>query len=132
MTEKSIFVVEDDGIIDLNSYEMLTKSGYAVPEMFASGEELLDHLEQSELPDLILMDVLLAGGMDGIETARQVRDRYHVPVIFVTACSDDRTCAALKELAPDGWVVKPFIPERLFSLIACTLESHDRQKICDG
>ena len=117
MTNQSIFVVEDDALIALRNYELLTKSGYEVPQMFASGEDLLDHLEMSDPPDLILMDIGLSGKIDGIETARQIRERYNIPVIFLTAYIDDQRMIRAKEISPYGYIVKPVFERQLIEMI---------------
>ena len=122
MTKPSILVVEDDGLIALRSHELLTKQGYSVPEMFASGEDLLDHLDCSGPPDLILMDIGLDGKIDGIETARRVRERYNVPVIFLTSYSDDQRIARAKEVSPHGYIIKPFVERQLMEKIGAALE----------
>jgi two-component system, response regulator PdtaR len=121
VTDKTIFVVEDDGIIALNNYELLTKSGYAVPQMFASGEELLDHLELGELPDLILMDIGLAGKMDGIETARLVRQRYDIPVVFLSSYADDQRKERAAKVSPFGYIVKPAVKWQLIATVGAAL-----------
>jgi two-component system, response regulator PdtaR len=121
LTGKSILVVEDNGIIALNSYELLTKSGFEVPGIFASGEELLDHLDRSGPPDLILMDIRLNGQLDGIETARKVRQRYDVPVIFLSSYSDDRRMAEAQDVSPYGYIIKPFIEQQLVGVIRAAL-----------
>jgi two-component system, response regulator PdtaR len=121
LTTTSVLVVEDDGIIALRSHELLTKSGYAVPRMFASGEDLLDYLEQSVQPDLILMDVGLYGKIDGIETARRVRERYSVPVIFISSYSDDQRLARAREVSPSGYIVKPVVERQLMEIIGAVL-----------
>lgn len=121
MTNQSIFVVEDDALIALRNYELLTKSGYKVPEMFASGEDLLDYLEGSGVPDLILMDIGLSGKIDGIETARRVRERYNIPVIFLTAYIDDQRMVRAKEISPYGYIVKPVFERQLMEMIGAAL-----------
>jgi two-component system, response regulator PdtaR len=121
VTTRSILVVEDDAIIALNSYELLTKSGFTVPKIFASGEELLLHLDRSGPPDLILMDIGLAGKLDGIETARRVKKQYDIPVIFLTAYSDDKRIAEAWEISPNGYIVKPFIERQFIDVILAAL-----------
>jgi CheY-like chemotaxis protein len=121
LIDKSILVVEDNGLIALNSYELLTKLGYSVPGMFSSGEDLLEHLEKSSLPDLILMDITLSGQLDGIETARMVRQRYDVPVIFLTAYSDNSRMEEAGEVSPYGYIVKPFVEHQLIETIKAVL-----------
>jgi CheY-like chemotaxis protein len=117
----SIFVVEDDAIIALRNYEMLTKVGYAVPEMFASGEDLLDYLDQSGPPDLILMDIGLDGKLDGIETARRVRKRHSVPIIFISSYADEQRKAKAEEISPHGYLVKPVVEPQLMKMIGQAL-----------
>ncbi len=128
MTNQSIFVVEDDALIALRNYELLTKSGYEVPQMFASGEDLLDHLEMSDPPDLILMDIGLSGKIDGIETARRVRQRYNIPVIFLTAYIDEQRMIRAKEISPYGYIVKPVVERELIEMIGAAL----RQTVSSG
>ena len=105
----SILVVEDDGLIALHNQQLLIKYGYLVPDMFAYGEEVLDYLENGALPDLILMDIGLAGNLDGIETARQVIERHRIPVIFLTSYSDTNRIARAGEISPYGYIVKPVV-----------------------
>jgi CheY-like chemotaxis protein len=123
LTTASILVVEDDGILALSSHQLLTKSGYQVPEMFASGEDLLDYLEHSVRPDLILMDIGLDGMIDGIETARRVRNQYDIPVIFVSSYNDDRRIARALEVSPYGFIIKPFVDRKLMECIGTALGS---------
>jgi CheY-like chemotaxis protein len=113
--------VEDDAIIALRNYELLTKSGYLVPEMFVSGEELLDYLDRSGSPDPILMDIGLAGKMDGIETARRVLENHNVPVIFLSSCADDQRIVRAEEISPYGYLVKPVVEEQLMDIIGTML-----------
>lgn len=114
-------MVEDDGIIALRSQELLVKSGYAVPHMFASGEDLLDHLDRSGPPDLILMDIGLDGDIDGIETARRVRKQFNVPIIFLTSYSDEKRIARAQEVSHGGYIIKPFVERQLMEQISAAL-----------
>ena len=118
MRNRSILVVEDDAVIALHTYEMLTKAGYAVPGMFAAGEDLLDYLDRSGPPDLILMDIGLGGGgADGIETARRVREYRDVPVIFLSSYEDETRRARAQEISSSRFVVKPVFDHRLMEMI---------------
>jgi CheY-like chemotaxis protein len=117
MNDASILVVEDDGLIALRSQELLTKSGYIVPDLFASGEEVLEYLESAVLPDLILMDIGLSGVLNGIETARKVREKYDIPVIFLSAYSNDQRIADAKDVSPYGYIIKPFVEHQLLGCI---------------
>jgi CheY-like chemotaxis protein len=113
MTVKSILIVEDEGLIALHLMEILTNAGYRVLEPMASGEEALRHLEESDPPDLILMDITLDGSLDGIETALQIRKRYEIPVIFLTAHSNSLITVRAKEVSPCGYIVKPVMEKDL-------------------
>jgi CheY-like chemotaxis protein len=122
----AILIVEDDGLIALDTMEILEKEGYRVLDPVAGGEEAVERCEQFPLPDLILMDVRLAGKISGIEAARRIRGRHPVPVIILTACNDDRTSEKLKDLTPEGYLVKLFSREELLPVISLVLGSHAR------
>jgi CheY-like chemotaxis protein len=121
VTARSIFVVEDDAIVALMNYELLTKAGYTVPQMFASGEDLLDYLEHADVPDLILMDIGLDGEIDGLETARRVLERYNVPVIFVSSYADDEKKMRAQEISRYRYIIKPVIEHQFIEIIGQTL-----------
>jgi len=69
----------------------------------------LQVLEDSPAPDLILMDIGLSGSLDGIETLRQVRKHYSIPVLFITAYTSPGMLERIREAAPDGYIIKPFL-----------------------
>jgi CheY-like chemotaxis protein len=121
MTAQSILIVEDEGLITLHLIEILASAGYRVPDPVASGEEALRYLEKSPQPDLILMDITLDGSLDGIETARQIRKRYVIPVIFLTAHSNDLIRARAKEVSPCGYIVKPVMEKDLLEHVGRAL-----------
>jgi CheY-like chemotaxis protein len=116
MTSPSILIVEDDGLIALRISELLKKAGYRVPDPIASGEEALALARQSP-PDLVLMDIGLAGTLDGIETAELIRKMFDVPVIFLTAHADDGRISRARDISPYGYIVKPFRDQQLLESI---------------
>jgi|SRR5208337_2376675 len=118
MTGETILVVEDEGLIAINLIQILEKAGYRVIGQAYSGEMVLRLLEKSPEPDLILMDIKLAGVLDGIETARKIRQRFSVPLIFVTAHTSEHMLERMREVAPYGIIIKPFIQEDLLALVA--------------
>lgn len=122
MTGETILVVEDEGLIALHLIELLEKAGFRVTDPAYSGEMVLRALDTSPEPDLILMDIGLAGSLDGIETARQIRQRCTIPIIFVTAYTSERMLERMQEVAPDGVIIKPFINENLIALIRKALD----------
>ena len=123
MTGVTILVVEDDGLIVLYLMGILEKAGYRVLEPVYSGERVLRLLEKSPGPDLILMDVGLAGSLDGIETARQIMQQYSIPLIFITAYTSERTFERMREVEYCGIIAKPFIQEELLRSIEKAMES---------
>ena len=122
MTGEIIMVVEDDGLIALHLMEILENAGYRVLEPVYSGERVLRLLGKTPEPDLILMDVGLAGSLDGIETARQILEQYSIPLIFITAYTSERTFERMKEVAYCGIIMKPFIQEEMLALIRKVME----------
>jgi two-component system, response regulator PdtaR len=118
MTGETILIVEDEGLIALHMTEMLEKAGYRVTGPAYSGEMVLREFMHQPVPDLVLMDIALAGKLDGIETARQIRQKFPaLPLIFVTAYSPDRTLERMRDLAPDGVIIKPFEDTDLLDLM---------------
>ncbi len=126
MDRPSILVVEDDGIIALRSQELLTKHGYNVPCPLASGEDAIEYLSTGPHPDLILMDIGLMGQMDGIATARAIRQKHDIPVIFLTAYSNENRMAEARQISPYGYVIKPFVEPELLSTIRKVIDSRGR------
>jgi CheY-like chemotaxis protein len=118
MTGETILVVEDEGLIALHLSEMLEKAGYRVAGPAYSGEMVVRDFGKSSLPDLILMDIALAGKLDGIETARQIRQKFPaIPLIFITAYSPERILDRMREIAPEGVLIKPFSDTDLLALV---------------
>ena len=117
MTGESVLIVEDEGLIALHISELLERAGYRITGTPISGEESLQIIQQS-LPDLILMDIALAGKMDGIETARRIRREHDIPVIFLSAYSDQSRIDEAAAISPFGFLAKPVSDEELFHAIA--------------
>ena len=102
-----ILVVEDEGIVAQNIKSRCEMLGYSVSGVVASGEEVLDQVEQDP-PDLVLMDIRLSGSIDGVTAAMRLREKAAVPVVFLTAYVDDETIERAKLAEPYGYIVKPF------------------------
>jgi CheY-like chemotaxis protein len=117
MTGKIIQIVEDEGLIALHLTEILEKNGYRITDPVSSGEMALLALEKSPKPDLILMDIGLAGSLDGIETAKKIRQRYTLPIIFLTAYSDRSRIEEAKEISSSAYLTKPVSEEDLLAAI---------------
>jgi two-component system, response regulator PdtaR len=123
MTSGNILLVEDEGLIALHLMEVLTNAGYSVTDLITSGEELLALLEHTARPDAIIMDIGLAGKIDGIETARRLRDRYNIRVIFLTAYSDQNRLEEANEVNPYEYLVKPVMQEDLLRAVGKSIAS---------
>ena len=109
---QKILIVEDEMIIAADISMNLTKFGYQVLGIKTKGEDAVSSIENNR-PDLILMDIMLAGEMDGIETAQQILTTSKVPVIFLTSNSDDATFQRAIQAKPYAFISKPFQGEAL-------------------
>jgi PAS domain S-box-containing protein len=127
MTQPQILVVEDDPVISLLVADRLMKFGYHVTATVSTGEEALAKVEE-DVPDLVLMDIKLEGPMDGIETARSLRTLFDVPVIYVTAFTDEAYLERAKEAEPLGYLVKPFGDRELRSAVEMALYKHKMER----
>ena len=118
MTSKRILIVEDQGITALDEAQIMQNLGYEVTAMVMTGEQAID-LAGRDRPDLVLMDIMLAGKIDGREAAREIWKSYQIPVIYVTAYGDKETSKARKFNLPEGigYIVKPYTKEELESEI---------------
>jgi serine phosphatase RsbU (regulator of sigma subunit) len=120
-------VVEDEGVVALQISEALSAMGYEVPVVVMTGEEAVSKLLSTE-PDLVLMDIQLKGGMSGIETAKRIRSRLDVPVVYLTAYSDAETLEQAQFTEPYGYVLKPFEEKSLHAIIQMSLLKHRRTR----
>ena len=115
-----ILIVEDELIVAHSIKLRLEQRGYSVAGIAKSGEDALSLLETLE-PSLILMDIRLSGEIDGIDTAEQIRRDHSIPIIFLTAYSDDETLARVKITEPFGYIIKPFETRELVNNIEIAL-----------
>ncbi len=120
MSKNRIAVVEDEGIVAMDISKCLTSLGYDVVLVSDSGEKVLDMYENAK-PDLILMDVELKGKLNGLETAKLLKEKYIVHIVFLTAFEDENTLNKIGALSSDGYLVKPFQDEQLESIIKSVL-----------
>ena len=116
---KRILIVEDETMTSMTEQQMLDNLGYEVAGIALSGETAIQRAG-AEKPDLVLMDIVLMGEMDGREATMKIRELYDIPVIYVTALGDKDTSNSLKTTPPEGigYVVKPFTEEELGSEIS--------------
>lgn len=115
-----ILVVEDEVIVSADLQDQLVNLGYQIAGAAVSGEEAIEKA-RSLSPDLVLMDIMLKGQMDGIEAAAHIRDELRLPVIFLTANSNDSVLERAKISEPFGYLLKPFDQRSLKSNIEMAL-----------
>jgi two-component system response regulator LytT len=127
MAKTSVLVVEDESIVAKDIQNSLKKLGYSVPSIENSGEDAIDAAGQYK-PDLILMDIMLKGEISGIDAAEQIRTRYHIPVIFLTAYADESTLSKAKVTEPYGYIIKPFKEIDLHTSIEMALYKHGKEQ----
>jgi PAS domain S-box-containing protein len=122
-----ILVVEDESIVAWELQSRLQNLGYSVPAVAFSGEEAISKTEAHH-PDLVLMDIVLEGEMDGIETAHHINARFDIPVVYLTAHSDEKTLQRAKMTAPYGYILKPIGDRDLHVTIEMALYKHRMEK----
>ncbi len=120
MTPARILIVEDERIIAKGIEKRLKMFGYDVAGVASTGEEALEKLPWVR-PDLVLMDIQLGTGIDGIETARRIRELLDLPVVFLTAHSDEATLERAKIATPSGYLLKPYEDRDLQTAIEMSL-----------
>jgi CheY-like chemotaxis protein len=123
MEKAHILVVEDEAVVAMDIGSCLRHLGHPDPTITTTGEDALTKTAQMH-PDLVLMDITLQGKMDGFEAAAQIRDSYHVPVIYLTGNSDETTILRAAQGNPSGYLLKPFHERGLGSSIEMALQRH--------
>ncbi len=123
MDKIKILIVEDEIIVAKHIEDSLLSLGYSVTGISSSGEEAVEHAGHFR-PDVVLMDIMLGGGTDGISAAELIRKRYNIPIIFLTAYSNENTIHRAKTVKPYGYILKPFEETDLFTSIEIALHKH--------
>jgi len=125
MTNIQVLVVEDESVVALDICKKLIDMDYGVAALASTGEEAI-HQAASTGPDLVLMDVKLAGTMSGIEAAGEIQRRFNIPVIYLTAHSDSRTLQQAQITEPYGYCLKPFDEAELRVAMEMGLYRHNK------
>jgi putative two-component system response regulator len=121
MEKKKIMVVEDERIVARDLARQLTDLGYDVVATAYSGEEVVDKLQEAH-PDLVLMDIVLAGKMDGIQAAEKIAALSGPPVVYLTSYADDKTFGRATLTGPSGYILKPVEKKQLHVTIELALQ----------
>ncbi len=112
MSALNILIVEDEFLVAADIEESLLSLGYQVQNCVASGLGAIAEVEKN-LPDIILMDIVLKGDMNGIEAATIINQKHNVPIIYLTANADIGTVEKAKVSLPYGYIIKPFTEKEL-------------------
>lgn len=127
MPKTNVLVVEDESIVSKDIQHSLKKLGYNVVGAASTGERAFE-LASSEKPDIILMDIMLKGDINGIETASRVKEELQIPVIYLTAYADESTLEKAKVTEPYGYIIKPFKEVDLHTSIEMALYKFSKEK----
>jgi DNA-binding LytR/AlgR family response regulator len=128
MSKVNVFVVEDESIVSKDIQHSLKKIGYNVIGVSASGERAIE-LMKNVKPDIVLMDIMLKGDMNGIDSADVIKREYGIPVIFLTAYADEATLAKAKISEPYGYILKPFKEIDLQTSIEMAIYKHKKEQV---
>ncbi len=127
MTQKRVLVVEDEFLVAEGMRRTLQKFGYAVVDVIASGAEAVQSAIQNQ-PDIVLMDIQLQGPMNGIQAAAKIRSQCDIPVIYLTAHSDETVVQEAKTTEAFGYLLKPVNQRELRSSLEIALYKHDQEQ----
>jgi DNA-binding NarL/FixJ family response regulator len=125
--KEKILIVEDDSIIAVTIEGRLKEFGYEVVGRAATGPDAIKKALERE-PDLVLMDIHLKGPIDGIDTAETIYGIHNIPVVYLTAFSDEATLERAQKTSPFGYIVKPFSDSTLKTTIRLALLRHKAEK----
>jgi len=124
MSGERILIVEDEAIQGMAAKDVLAKDGYDVMPVPFTGEEAIELIEQSP-PDLAIIDITLGDEIDGIQVARHLLKKHKVPIIYLTAHTDDETIDEAKKTEPFGFIYKPCEDRDLLKMVAEALKDTD-------
>jgi two-component system sensor histidine kinase UhpB len=126
MRKIKIMIIENESLVAKDIQKSLDNLGYSAT-ISPDGGKALQEIEQDP-PDLVLIDIVLQGEMDGIETSRQIRSRWDIPIVYITAYSDEKTVQAAKVTEPYGYIFKPIDEKQLQVSIDLSLYRHATEK----
>lgn len=125
--DAKIMIVEDERIVAMDIKESIRAIGYNVVGVAHSGEKAIEMVKEKK-PDLILMDIMLKGGIDGISTTEKLHKDYNIPVVYLTAYADEVTLSRAKITEPSGYLLKPFEQKELHTTIETALYNHQMEQ----
>jgi len=122
MKGQNILIVEDDAIIAEDLRDILESAGYNVTGVASNADKAVELL-QFRLPDLVLLDITLKQNSTGLDVARVINKEYHIPFIYITSYSDQRTVDEAIGTDPAGYIVKPFQSKDILPTVRLTLST---------
>jgi len=125
--EPRVLIVEDEILIAEELRERLARLGYSVIAAVDSADEGIG-IATREVPDLVLMDIRLRGKKDGVEAAVEIRRQVDIPIVYLTAHSDNLTVERAKKTDHDGFLLKPFHRRELQSTIEVAMKRYALRK----
>jgi len=123
----NVLIVEDEAVVAWSIQETLEKQGYQVIGIVASGEDAVQRAIAAR-PGMIVMDIRIPGALDGIDAAREIQKELDIPVVFLTAHTDEITVNRAMTVSPFGYIVKPFFPEQLQTAVDLALMRYQNLK----
>jgi len=123
---KKILIVEDELLVAEDISFRLKSLGYQITDIVISGQEAIDSVKK-EIPDLILMDIMLKGDLDGIQTHEIINKSYNIPLVYLTSYSDEKTFSRAKLTQPFGYIIKPFEERELHTAIEVAIYKHSME-----
>ena len=126
MSKINVLVVEDESIVAKDIQQSLKKLGYNVLGICSTGEDAVKSAQDLS-PNIVLMDIMLKGEMNGIEAAALIRKSNNIPVIFLTAYADESTLDKAKVSEPFGYIIKPFKEIDLHTSIEMAIYKHEKE-----
>ena len=127
MSKIKLLVVEDESIVAMDIKHRAESLGYEVTAITPSGEEAIELVKKNQV-DLVLMDIVLKGEMDGIEAAQKIHDGFDIPVLYLTAYSDEETLKRAKITEPFGYIIKPFEDRELHSAVEIAIYKNEMER----
>jgi two-component system, response regulator PdtaR len=131
MPDKRILIVEDETIVAMTLEDALHGMGYSVAGTVSTAEDAIRKAGETR-PDLILMDIRIQGEKDGIAASEEINGLYHIPIVYLTAHSDEKTLERAMKTQPYGYLIKPFRDRELYSTIEIALYKHRLRNREDG
>lgn len=130
MAQEKILIVDDEVVVAEDIRRQLHSLGYSVVGVVSSGSDAV-HLAGEHRPDVILMDIKLKGAIDGIDAARTIHTQYGIPVIYLTAFSDEDTLERARRTLPLAYLIKPFVSSDLRAALELALFRHRVSRIAE-